>query len=278
MENLVYLLKLTQEELKIVVYNYLIEKQMSPVFEDGFVYAKGNIPILLVAHMDTILDAPPKQIYYDENKDEMFSLNGGIGGDDRCGVYAIMKILERLKPHVLFTEDEEIGVVGASKTVKKLLKPDIKYIIEFDRRGSNDCVFYDCGNEEFINYIESFGFITEYGTFSDISVLSSAWDIAAVNLSSGYYNEHTYKEYIKFKELQHNINRVELMLKKHKTAKFFEYQEIKYIPQRESLLINEDFILWLQKIYSLKKTSDNEIETKKLTFRKKDKNEGKGDK
>lgn len=283
MEELIYLLKLTQAELKIILYNYLVEKKMLPVFEDGFVYAKGNIPILLVAHMDTVFDEPTKELCYDKRKDEIFSYDGGIGGDDRCGVYAIMKILEELRPHVLFTEDEEIGGVGAEKTVEKLPKPDVKYIIEFDRRGSNDCVFYDCGNDEFIDYIESFGFVTDFGTFSDISVLGSYWDIAAVNLSSGYYNEHTEKEYIKFKKLQNNINRVKTMLKKHKKAQYFDYQEIKYTPQGYSLFYDDwfedDFMLWLDKFYSSTNKGEQNSNGKKLVLRKKDESESKnGDK
>ena len=61
-------------------------------------------------------------------------------------------------------------VYGAIKATKKLSIPDIKYIIEFDRRGENDCVFQDCGNETFMNYVESFGFKTARGSYSDISL------------------------------------------------------------------------------------------------------------
>lgn len=283
MEKLAHLLKLTQEELKTFLYKYLKEKNMLTIFDDGYIYVEGNIPILLVAHMDTVFDEPPKNLYYDRKNDKIFSREGGIGGDDRCGVYAIMKILEQFRPHVLFTEDEEIGGVGAEKTVEKLPKPNVKYIIEFDRRGSNDCVFYDCGNDEFMHYVESFGFVTEYGTFSDISVLGSAWDIGAVNLSSGYYNEHTKNEYIKFKELEHNINRVKSMLKKHKKAPYFDYQEIKYTPQGHSIFYDNwsegDFMEWLSKFYRTSTLTETQSDGKKLVLRKeKDSESSKGDK
>jgi len=226
MEKLLHILKLNELDLKNEIYKYLIEKRMSPVYKDGFVYAKGEIPILLVAHMDTVFLEPPKNLYYDKKFDEIFSYGGGIGGDDRCGVYAIIKILEEFKTHVLFTEAEEIGGIGAKKAIEKLEKPDVKYIIEFDRRGSNDCIFYECGNKDFINYVESFGFVINYGTFSDISILGSKWDIAAVNLSIGYYNEHTNEEFIRFKELENNIERAKLMIKKNQAAKYFDYQQL----------------------------------------------------
>lgn len=240
MRELVHLLKQPKEDLKLELYDYLKKKKLSPIFEDGFVYAEGDIPILLVAHMDTVFEKPPKSLSYDIREDMLYSSNGGIDGDDRCGIYAIMKILKKYKPHVLFTEDEEIGCIGALKTVNTLAKPNVKYIIEFDRRGSNDCVFYECGNREFMDYIESFGFVTEYGTCSDISVLGSKWNIAAVNLSSGYYHEHTDREYIIFHELQNNIKRVQKMLEDYKKVPYFDYQKITYVPKYYNQFYDDD--------------------------------------
>lgn len=42
--------------------------------------------------------------------------------------------------------------------------------------------------------INSYGFNTELGTFSDISIIAPAWGIAAVNLSIGYYDGHSLAE------------------------------------------------------------------------------------
>lgn len=286
MDKLEHLLKLTQEELKVETYNYLRQKKMKPTYDDGFVYAKGDIPILLVAHMDTVFDEPPKRLFYNRKEDRIFNPNGGLGGDDRCGVYAIMKLLEKYRPYILFTEDEEIGCIGAEKTVDKLPKPKVKYIIEFDRRGSNDCVFYDCGNEEFMDYIESFGFVTDYGSCSDISILGSEWDIASVNLSSGYYNEHTEEEYIIFHELKNTIARAEKMLRDYEKAKYFDYQEIKYTPKSYTGgftflddMADDEWLAWFDQFYGKYKESvKNEEQGKKLILRKDDKSKGdKGD-
>ena len=49
---------------------------------------------------------------------------------------------------------------------------DMKYIIQLDRRGTSDCVFYNCANEAFIEYVEKFGFIENFGSFSDISEIT----------------------------------------------------------------------------------------------------------
>lgn len=270
MNELVYYLKMTQDELKNKLYYLLQEKQMNPIFEDGFVYAKGNIPVLLVAHMDTVCKQPPTDVLYQQKNDMIYNPDGILGGDDRCGIYAIMKLLENYRPHVLFTEDEEIGCIGASKAVEKLDIPDIKYIIEFDRNGKDDCVFYNCGNKKFIHYIEKFGFRTNYGTCSDISVLGSAWDIASVNLSCGYYNEHTMKEYIVFEQLLNTISRAENMLKKIMKAPYFDYQEIKYEPYYATLNgLAEAFIRSLGVASCENSNYSYESESKKLTLEKK---------
>lgn len=228
MEDLITLmkiLKLDEATLKELLYSHLLDIGMSVIYGENYLYASGKIPVLLVAHMDTFFDSPPEHLCYDEGKKIIFSPDGGIGGDDRCGIYAILEILKKFRPYVLFTNGEEIGGIGADDAAFEIAKPKVKYMVEFDRRGSNDCVFYYCGNEEFMKYIESFGFETAFGIFSDISILGPEWDIAAVNLSSGYYHEHTEKEYIKFAELQYNINRVKKMLKRAWRAKYYDYQD-----------------------------------------------------
>ena len=225
MDELKSLLQMTQEELKYRLFMMLREKQMNPVYEEGYVYAKGDIPILLVAHMDTVAPRQPRHIIYNEEEDILYNPEGILGGDDRCGVYAILKLLEKHRPHVLFTEDEEIGGLGAVQAVETLAKPDVKYIIEFDRQGKNDCVFYNCGNQKFIRYVKKFGFKEKQGTFSDIFVLGSAWDIASVNLSCGYYKEHTPKEHIVFRQLEKTISKADKMLNAVDKAHSFDYQD-----------------------------------------------------
>lgn len=188
--------------------------------QNSFIYAQGDIPVCLVAHLDTVHRSLPSTIYHDEEKCVLWAPEG-IGGDDRCGVYAILKILEEgLKPHVIFTFDEEIGGLGAS-VASSMLNPELNYMIEIDRRGKDDCVFYDCANKDFISYVEEFGFNCNWGTFSDISYLAPAWGCAAVNLSAGYLNEHTNQEIIRYDWLFDTIAKIKKMLLDSDTA--FEY-------------------------------------------------------
>ena len=84
----------------------------------------------------------------------------------------------------------------------------LKFLVEIDRRGATDAVFYDCENPDFEAYIAGKGFVTAQGSFSDISVIAPTLDVAAVNLSSGYYNAHRLHEYIVRSELEHTIQKV----------------------------------------------------------------------
>ena len=101
--------------------------------------------------------------------------------------FAFNKALKYLDDHhLLFTEDEEIGGVGAWKAIHTLEKPNVLFIIEMDRYGKDNAAFYGCTNQKFKEYILSYGYKQSYGGFTDICVIGTKWDIAGVNLSAGY--------------------------------------------------------------------------------------------
>ena len=190
-----------------------------------YIYCRGDLPVLLVAHCDTVFKAPPQDIYYDRQQGVIWSPQG-LGADDRAGVYGILKILQMgFKPSILFTTDEEVGGIGARYFITQFPTPDIeyRYIIELDRQGECDAVFYECNNQDFVKYIESFGFIEDWGTFSDISVICPSWGIAGVNLSIGYLGEHSKEEILKVHPMVKTIEKVCLMLQYSQNAPEFEY-------------------------------------------------------
>ena len=199
--------------------------------QDGFIYAKGDIPILLTAHMDTVHDKPVQTIFERtvQGKTQLFSPQG-IGGDDRCGIYMILEIIKTHKCSVLFCEDEEIGCVGSTKFcnseyINELT--EMKYLIELDRANANDAVFYSCDNPEFTNFItENTGYKKAYGSFSDISHIAPKCKVAAVNLSCGYHNPHMKGEYVVIEEMLNTIQVVKDLLEVE--CEQFEYIEKKY--------------------------------------------------
>lgn len=222
--------QLKQENLLKVMGKYLKTKYKEVYFTPDYIVAVGDIPIAIVAHLDTVFDSPPENIFYDRVKNVMWSPDG-LGADDRAGVYAIIQLIKKgLRPTVIFTTDEERGALGAEKLIKDYPEAitELKYIIELDRRGSNDCVFYDCENPKFEEYIETFDFVTAFGTFSDISIICPAWGIAGVNLSIGYINEHTYSELLYVGNMLATIDKVEKMLKDADKTKEFKYIPASY--------------------------------------------------
>ena len=205
---------------------------------DEYLLAVGTTPIMLVAHLDTVFEIPPQQIFYDQKQHIMWSPQG-LGADDRAGIFSIIKILQKgYLPTVCFTTDEEIGGIGSIVLSQEIKKPffDVKYIIELDRQGKTDCVFYGCKNEKFQQYIEGFGFTTAIGTFTDISNICPNWGIAGVNLSVGYINEHSTKELLNTADTYLTINKVCKMLDEADKAQSFEYIGSTENPYSEAIL------------------------------------------
>lgn len=221
------LVQLKQPTLKKTLSAFLRKKYSTVIETERYICAVGDIPIALVAHMDTVFKEPPKDIFYDTNKNVIWSPEG-LGADDRAGVFAIVQILRtNRRPHIIFTTDEEMGALGASALVSQPCPFEkLQYLIELDRRGTCDCVFYDCDNPEFTNYIEKFGFITAWGSFTDISILGPAWGVAGVNLSIGYRNEHSTSETLFVNPMLATIEKVKNMLDTPKE----EIPFFKYIP------------------------------------------------
>lgn len=193
------IIKATQSELLYKILPTELEKRGMNDLEktDGYIFAHGNIPVMLVAHLDTVHN----KVEVIEKNNGVWSSPTGIGGDDRCGIYMILELLEKLnvKPYVLFTTDEEIGGIGAKKFLNDYVynEFDIKFMIEFDRKGFNDAVFYECQNKKFIDFIvEKMDMKFDYGSFTDICFIMEQWDVAGVNFSCGYYNAHRKDEYI----------------------------------------------------------------------------------
>ena len=227
-------MKLTQSSLFSMLCKMFGDKAISS--KDSYVLVKGEAPVMLLAHLDTVHREPVQMICKSDDGNIIMSPQG-IGGDDRCGVYALLIAYEKSeqKPWLLFTCDEETGGVGANvfcgqfrsgKLPKEL--SELKMLIEIDRKGGNDAVYYDCANDDFEKYITSKGFKTEFGSFSDISLVAPELGVAAVNLSSGYYNAHTQHEFINRRQLNTTIEKVIEIVAEISASDFPKYEYVTY--------------------------------------------------
>lgn len=247
--------RMSQKTLKRYTAEQLMKTHENVEVGDGYVFAQGEFPVLLVAHLDTVHKHLPRQIL---DKNGKLSSSNGIGGDDRCGVFMILEIIKTHKCSVLFCEDEEIGGIGANKFTETKLAESLiskfNYIIEFDRKGDKDAVFYNCDNEDFEKFITKDFYKTAWGSFSDISVVAPFLKTAAVNLSCGYYKAHTNGEYVVWKEMLNSIDEATKILDRTTEDDKFEYIECEYDYWNCSAWGNYDYYSYEDKYYIVEYT------------------------
>lgn len=207
------------------VRNYLIPKLRS-LCDKIWVDDYGNLlaekivgdgrgaTILFSAHMDSVnrYRAERKII---EKHGMIYCSDGILGADDKSGIAIILAILRNLhktsfkgKIKVAFTVKEEVGCKGAERINWKWLR-DVDLAIVVDRRGNKDivvgCGFAYCSDSvaDFIEMCsDHLGMDWEAleGGISDAMVYAEM-GINSVNLSAGYYNEHTEDEYLVVKDM-----------------------------------------------------------------------------
>lgn len=211
-KEFIELCKFTQDELLLYIPKFLSKFYPTDkiITTNNYIYVQGEIPVLLVAHLDTVHKDRVRDIWFSEDRTKVKS-DQGIGGDDRCGVYALNYIASKYngkKPYLLYTTDEEIGCVGTEKFCEENDVLPVYCAIEIDRKGSHDAVIYEDGNNKLLNVFENLGFKEAFGSFTDICTISEKYGVSSINLSSGYYNPHTLDEYVCFPELMTTIKRV----------------------------------------------------------------------
>lgn len=133
----------------------------------------------------------------------------GVGGDDKCGIFLCLELLETLpKVKVGFFVSEETGCHGSSKCDQNFLE-DIGYAIQFDAPGDSLITeicsginLFD-GDGDFIKrltplFIETMGKkpLRQTHPYTDVSQIKKKIDVSCINFSCGYYNMHTAHEFV----------------------------------------------------------------------------------
>jgi hypothetical protein len=185
--------------------------------KENYIYAKGTNAICLVSHIDTVRGKAAEPVHIVVNRNVIKNLKGVLGADDRAGVYGILEVIKTCinykiaLPHVLFTNYEESGGKGVKKFIAsgKFQPEGVNLLLELDRKGCNEYVFYSTTLPQPIkDYVQAFGFREERGSYSDIADLTNEYMIPSVNLSVGYYAQHTMMEKLHYDELLMTIERV----------------------------------------------------------------------
>ena len=166
-----------------------------------------------------------------------------LGADDRVGVKTILDILEMgLRPHILFTTDEEVGCVGSRKAVEEnaleVLR-EASMLIQIDRgvheRSWHEMVTYDFDPEShkeiFDELRKTYKMAT--GSYTDVAVLGPHLDKPIVNVSASYRHEHTTDEFINLDAYMYNTQGLIKFIKWAVKQDTSEWKYVaKYVPPK----------------------------------------------
>lgn len=171
---------------------------------------------LFCCHIDTVHDWPENLKIHLRTKEHKYlfaSDNGqnyGIGGDDKCGVFVCLYLLETLENcKCIFFTGEESGCTGSYGIDIKHIE-GARFICSVDRWGNSDLITTYSGkktvSKSFIkdvspllrkyNYKEATGLLTDCFTLMDRGA-----GISCFNISCGYYSHHSSSEIIDINEL-----------------------------------------------------------------------------
>jgi di/tripeptidase len=151
----------------------------------------------------------------------------GIGGDDKCGIYACLELLKEL-PNLkaAFFVSEETGCHG-SRNADSNFFINVGYAIQFDAPGNSMVSEYCMGtklfdrNSEFFKscdevLTENFDNRNKYQShpYTDVYALKQKFDFSCINFAIGYYNYHTREEYVVVEDVYNGILTGKKMIEK----------------------------------------------------------------
>jgi len=175
----------------------------------------------VVSHTDTVhnldsINVVEEQLLNAQNEEKLsfkaYNDHGrptGIGGDDKCGVFACMKMLQETNDiKAAFFVAEETGCHGSIKADEGFFS-NVGYVIEFDAPENWMVTQFCFGQELFERDSEFFSvcdsILTESTNnrqeymvhpYTDVWALRQRFDFMCINFSIGYYDYHSPNEYV----------------------------------------------------------------------------------
>lgn len=188
--------------------------------KDGTLNSNDYYPCV-VSHTDTVHDLDSINIKEEmlPNADGELKLSlkayddfgnpTGIGGDDKCGIFACLELLKEM-PNLkaAFFVSEETGCHGSRKADKRFFN-DVGYAIQFDA-PENWMVTETCFGKRLFDKSSDFfqtcdGILNENMSdrkeymshpYTDVWALKGLFDFSCINFSIGYYKYHSVNEYV----------------------------------------------------------------------------------
>jgi tripeptide aminopeptidase len=193
----------------------------------------------VVAHTDTVHNIDTINIVEEQLPNEQGDIKlalkaynndnqpTGIGGDDKCGVFACLTLLDQLPNlKVALFVSEETGCHGSLNADDEFFE-NVGYVIEFDAPGNSMVTEYCWGVQlfdrdgDFFNVCdevltEGFNSRNDYQShpYTDVMALKRKYNFSCINFAIGYYNYHTKHEYVVVEDVFNGIKTGKNMIEK----------------------------------------------------------------
>jgi tripeptide aminopeptidase len=208
-----------------------------------------------VAHTDTVHRINLNlQVLQTESVEDGVMLTGidkktgrpsGIGGDDKCGVFLALEMLDTLpNAKAAFFVSEEIGCKGSMYADPKFFE-NVGYVIQYDSPGGDSMSLTLMGRflfnqkSEFADKVT--GLIKEHGIvdwayhpYTDVWQIMEKFNIACLNLAAGYYRYHTDEEFVVVNDVQNGFELGLKLVKELGENKYQNKKEDRYISSIKS--------------------------------------------
>jgi len=185
-----------------------VEVEMDKLGNLYITKGKAALYPTIVAHLDQVQWNHSNDFRVEETDDILFGWSRknkrfeGLGADDKNGIWVGLKCLQKFDVlKVAFFVGEEIGCVGSSDADMSFFV-DSRFVLQCDRRGGGDLITIASNTElcgsDFIKDTdyELFGYKKENGMMTDVLTLKeNGLSVSCVNISCGYYEPHTDREY-----------------------------------------------------------------------------------
>jgi hypothetical protein len=254
----------TYKEEKMVLYiaNWLLENNIEYHIDiHNNVYATKKVSEVsddfyfpcVIAHTDTVHNIDTINVREENLRNAQNQLKlslkaynnegipTGIGGDDKCGVFACLKLLKEL-PYLkaAFFVSEETGCHGSKKADPEFFK-NVGYGIQFDA-PENWMITEQCyGNVLFdrnSDFFEKCDKVLTEGMnnedmkymihpYTDVYALRNLFDFSCINFSIGYYDYHTSQEYVVIEDVFNGVEMGRKMIESLGYVKHTKKQEMK---------------------------------------------------
>lgn len=212
-----------EERLVDKIESFCLDKKLSYYkdHKNNLYVTKGNSEYFpcVVAHTDTVHDDQENLINLNERLEIVnHSFDGltflsalnkgektGVGGDDKCGVWICLSILDRIDNiKCAFFAQEEIGMKGSRECDVDFFR-NIGYALQFDAPTDNwfskSCSGFNLWTENYFQKVVPL--LEDYGVnkisrdpFTDVVQLRKKFDFCCSVLPTGYYEQHTKNEYV----------------------------------------------------------------------------------